>query len=70
MEKINDKTYVETAKNMLRSILANEPTEEGLAILYEISHNNTDLMIQHFKAVGDIFKKAEKILKEEKKNES
>ena len=52
--------YVEISKKFVCTILSNnaEPTTDGLAEILEIRMGNEELLLEHIKAINNIFNKA------------
>ena len=55
----------ECATNIIKTVLRNGFTPDAVHYLYEISHGNKNLLLEHIIALKDIFAKAEKQLKKE-----
>ena len=54
--------YIEISKMFVFSILNANPTSDGIADIYEISHGDTELLLKHLKAIINIMNKAIKEL--------
>ena len=54
--------YVEISKMFVFSILNANPTADGIADIYEISQGDTELLLEHLKAITNIMNKGIKEL--------
>ena len=54
--------YVEISKVFVCSILNADPTADGISDIYEISQGDTELLLEHLKAITNIMNKAIKEL--------
>lgn len=61
--------YVEISKVFVCSILNANPTADGIADIYEISHGDTELLLKHLKAITNIMNKAIKELERKEVSE-
>lgn len=65
MEKIKPVTAISIAKNMICAYLSTSMNAEGMSVIYEIRSGNKKLLLEHTKALRNIFDMAIKELEGE-----
>lgn len=56
---MESKKYVEIAKNIvINNLSSGEPTPYSISDIYDINRGDTDLLLEHIKALKNIFEKA------------